>query len=251
MDHVRERILQAYEDRKRRNSSYSKRAFARDLGTSIGRISDILSGESAIGVTLAYRFAKALRLSEKDTQIFVEDVQQGRKRHATIEKTLSQEVFNILQHPIHFSLLALTQTKDFRFDEDWIAQRLDSDPKTIAAAIDRLSDTDIIRFEAPRKIALNFNSLTTSTDIPSASLRRSHQISMERAIQSLETVALDQRDITSITMPINLRKIPAAKRLIKDFRRRLSKVLESGPKDEVYELNIQLVPVSKKTSGDF
>jgi hypothetical protein len=49
-----------------------------------------------------------------------------------------------------------------------------------------------------------------------------------------------------MTMAIDPKKLPQAKERIRDFRRGLSEFLESGNRSEVYRINIQLMPVTKK-----
>jgi hypothetical protein len=49
-----------------------------------------------------------------------------------------------------------------------------------------------------------------------------------------------------MTMAIDPRKLPLAKTLIREFRFRLAELLETGNRTEVYNLNVQLVPVTKK-----
>ena len=57
---------------------------------------------------------------------------------------------------------------------------------------------------------------------------------------------MELRDFTSMTMAIDPEKLTEAKKKIREFRRGLSEFLEAGKKEEVYRLNIQLVPVTKR-----
>ena len=88
--------------------------------------------------------------------------------------------------------------------------------------------------------------LRTTDGISSAALRKSHKESILQAAETLDNVPVDERDITSMTMAIDPAKLPLAKKLIRDFRYRLADLLECGARTEVYNLNVQLVPVSKK-----
>ncbi|MGZ3740999.1 MAG: DUF4423 domain-containing protein, partial [Bdellovibrionota bacterium] len=63
---------------------------------------------------------------------------------------------------------------------------------------------------------------------------------------AIEAVPTEERDITSMTMAIDPRRLPLAKTLIRKFRFRLADLLETGDRTEVYNLNVQLVPVTKK-----
>jgi uncharacterized protein (TIGR02147 family) len=77
-------------------------------------------------------------------------------------------------------------------------------------------------------------------------LKRSHRESILQAAEALDSIPTAERDITSMTMAIDPRKLPLAKTLIREFRFRLAELLETGNRTEVYNLNVQLVPVTKK-----
>jgi hypothetical protein len=90
----------------------------------------------------------------------------------------------------------------------------------------------------------------TTQDIESAALKRSHAQSLEQVIEALNVVPAQLREINSTTMAISLRRLPEAKKLIRQFQRKLCAFLEcnddaSEAREEVYNLNVQLVPVSK------
>ena len=68
---------------------------------------------------------------------------------------------------------------------------------------------------------------------------------MDKAKEQIDHIDLELRDVTSMTMPIDKNKIKQAKEMIFDFRRKLTNYLESGEKDEVYSLNIQLIPLTE------
>ena len=49
-----------------------------------------------------------------------------------------------------------------------------------------------------------------------------------------------------VTMAIDAKKIPQAKKLIREFQRQISAVLETGTKTEVYKLCVHMLPLSKE-----
>jgi hypothetical protein len=51
-------------------------------------------------------------------------------------------------------------------------------------------------------------------------------------------------------MAVDPALLPEAKDMIKKFRRRLSRFLESGKKKEVYTIAIQLFPVSRQQNEE-
>lgn len=68
------------------------------------------------------------------------------------------------------------------------------------------------------------------------------------AEQSLDNDAVDTRDFVSITMAIDVDKIPEAKRRIREFWSELRQFLEFGSKKEVYQFSAQLFPLSRVQS---
>jgi plasmid maintenance system antidote protein VapI len=65
-------LTEALRERKLANSSYSLRAFARDLKISPQQLSNVLSGRRGLSVPVAERIAAKLGLSVHEAEIFVE-----------------------------------------------------------------------------------------------------------------------------------------------------------------------------------
>ena len=63
-------IRDAWIERKTRNSGYSVRAFARDLGVSQTLLSLVLSGKRPVTLELAARIAAVLKFSPEKSEIF-------------------------------------------------------------------------------------------------------------------------------------------------------------------------------------
>ena len=89
--------------------------------------------------------------------------------------------------------------------------------------------------------------LKTTTDIPSSSIRNYHKGILALAQNKIEQVSVDKRDFSSITMAINSKNLKNAKKLTQKYKEQMLELLESGTLNEVYQLSIQLFPL---TSGD-
>ncbi len=140
-----------------------------------------------------------------------------------------------------FSLLEL---KGFVKSPKNISTRLNISIGVTKQALTRLESLGLVKEQKSQYILLKKN-LQTSTDISSACLRQGHQEYIEKSLRALEEVHISQRDITGITMAIDSKKLPEAKKLIQNFRKRLAEFLEKDNQDQVYRLNIQLFPLSK------
>lgn len=242
-------IESAFSARRAKNPSYSLRAFAKYLKIPSGRLSEILSGKRNIGAKLATKILKKLDLTpEEETQFLNSLRHQSQDLHESNYHQLNMDAFHIISDWYHYAILSLIKTKNFENDPSWIANRLGISVVEVRAALERLQRLELIELKNEKMVRTKA-SLTTTHDVHSNALKRSHKQSLEQAIIAIDEVDLAFRDITSMTMAINFKKIPLAKEKIKRFRRELASLLEAGAKTEVYNLNIQLVPLSKIT-GD-
>ena len=222
--------------RKARNPRYSMRAFAAMLEIPSGRLSEIFSGKRPMTPRLLSKISKKLALPPAMT---AEDLASQDPWYQ-----LESDQFEMISVWYHFAILSLLETADFRNDPKWIAARLRISAVEVEAALSRLQRLRLIEQKGAR-LVLSRHRITTSHDVPSGALRSSHRQSLEQAIESLETVAVELRDITSMTMAIDVSKLPEAKAMLRKFRRRLARLLESGNRTQVYNLNIQLIPVTR------
>ena len=87
--------------------------------------------------------------------------------------------------------------------------------------------------------------LKTSPQVRSAAIRRVHRQYLDKAIEALEDLPAESRDITGMTLAVNSRRIATARAMIAEFRSTLRKFLEEGPKDTVLRVNVQMFPIEK------
>lgn len=233
-------LLAEFKRRKSENNAYSLRSFARQLGLPPGRVSELLSGKRALTDKSFEKIAERLGLSTRQRKAL-----RGEKGATDSYHLLHDDIFDSIAEWQHFAFLNLMDTSDFRNEIPWIAKRLGISTAETRDLIQRLHRLGLIALEG-KKLVKPTQNLMTSSDVPSAALRRSHRQSLEQAIASLEDTPLEERDITSMTMAIDPKKIPLAKELIRKFRFDLAVLLETGKRTEVYNLNLQLVPVTKK-----
>ncbi len=239
--------------RRQRNPSYSLRSFAKNLDLPASRLSELLSGKRRITPALGLKIADRLLLMPELRDRLVNAIRITRKRRLKTTpkaiaqqdyKVLSNDVFSVIADWYHFGILSLMETTTFKHDTRWIAQRLGISAVEVTGATERLKRVGLL-CEINGKLTPTHKQITTTHDIPSAALKKGHKQQIELALVALLETPLEKRDITSITMPINPKKLPLAKELIRDFRRQMSQLLEDADCTEVYSLNVQLVPLSK------
>lgn len=239
---------------KARNSRMTLRALARRLELSPGRLSEFLSGKRRITVKTAQRISERLALDPARKHHFLRTIgSPGRAGRASESPTnyhlLALDQFALIADWYHYAILSLTEIKGFKSKEEWIAKRLGISTIQVRAALQRLVRVGLLKVEDGRWVTTGRN-LETPSDIASSALRRSHRQDLKRAMRALDEVALEERDITAMTMAIDVRRLPEAKRRIREFRKDMARFLEHGEANEVYNLNIQLIPLTEKTKEE-
>ncbi|MAE58475.1 MAG: hypothetical protein CME69_06315 [Halobacteriovorax sp.] len=253
------------EQRQIGNSRYSLRAFARDLEMSPSRLSEVMNGKGSLSYSSALKVGKNLNLTEKEMKIFTALVNlknsSSKKSKNDAHKylknicdknthSLSQDTFSLISEWYYFAILSVLELDECNGQSHWIAKRLNLNIRTTEDALSKLLTLSMVeKTEAGWRLPEEKVSFQTTNEIQSISLRKSHKQSLYQAINSIENHSIEHRDITSITMAIDKNKIPQAKKLIREFRSSLCEFMESGSKNEVYNLNIQLVPLTEQKKG--
>ncbi len=165
-------------------------------------------------------------------------------RPSARELTLDDEVFAMMSHWIHLAILSLMETKGFKSNAGWIGRRLGEPAPRVLQALERLELLGFIKQENGVYV-LSTGPTQTKTDVASRAVREYHRHALTKILNEVDDIPLEARDIQSMTLAIDSTRIPVAKQLIASFRKTLGDFLESGERNEVYHLNIQLFPVSK------
>jgi uncharacterized protein (TIGR02147 family) len=111
--------------------------------------------------------------------------------------------------------------------------------------VDRLILAGLIEQRPGGALFKRHAKLTTEEDKLSSALQKSHQDSLRIAAHKLETIDVHLRDFSTISFPTSPEKIAVAKELLREFRQQVSELMEKGSKTEVYELAIQLYPLTR------
>ena len=93
----------------------------------------------------------------------------------------------------------------------------------------------------------NSRSVTTGNlDVTSLAIREMHRQMGELAVQSLDQVPVNERDISGLTIGISEGAFEKITKEIAEFRRRISSIVMDDAGDErVYRLNVQLFPLTR------
>ncbi len=241
-----------YQARKSRNYRYSKRSYAKLLGISSGRLTDILAGRYPITSKKAASWAKLMVIPEVEIKTFLlltQNEQQNRvdkrsKSKLTSSKQLNHDQFAVVSDWEYFAFMALVETAEFRSDRQWISRKMRISEERVQEIIQLLQQQEFITIDAEGTIKNAHNSMSTLSDIPSSVLQKANR---ERILLGLERMHLADvlmRDITSLSLPVDKKQIPKAKKLVRKFKGEMLELLRGSNSSEVYNLNIQFVPMT-------
>ncbi|MCB0412058.1 MAG: DUF4423 domain-containing protein, partial [Bdellovibrionales bacterium] len=231
---------------KSRNSSYSLRYFAKYLDTDASNLSKIMNGQMQPGSRLAHRLSRKLGIQSKDlleSLSFQKSEDSAYKEHVL-------EVFKIISDWYHYAILELLKTTKFVDNQarPEMAKSLNISVEELNTALQRLMSAGLLKFDSNKnKIVLCDESSSSILHYETSEAHRNHQRQiLEMGIDALEKYPIEKRSQSSMTLAIDKSKLEKAKKMIKEFRRKLSRFLsESSHLDDVYHLSISLYPISQ------
>ncbi|WP_413574971.1 TIGR02147 family protein [Bdellovibrio sp. HCB290] len=238
-------LQSVFAERSRKNPSYSLRAFSKSLDMDSSTLSALLSGKRPMTTKTAMKIIDRLEINEPlQVQKLLMGV-LGAEEAPQAYSDIDLESAEMISSWEHFAILAVLELPKAKTDTTAIGKRLNIPLGVTLECLVRLQKLGLVTKDATAW-KLTGNNMSTPKNIPSSKIREGHRQFIHRAIESLEQHSVEQRDITGITMAINKKKLAEAKSLIEDFRRRISAFLETGTRDSVYRLNVQLFPLTQE-----
>ena len=252
-------IKEELDFRMKSNPSYSLRAFARDISINASQLSEVLNGKIGVSSKKALEIAAKIGLNERESNLFkaMVEIEHGRTQkivdsakkflesnsYSQNFKGLTIDGFKIISEWHYFAILSTMELDSYDGTTQYLSNKLNLNIETVDESVKRLLKMDMIDIRDGKFYATGIM-LTTTHDIQSSALKKFHKGHLSKSIAAIDEIAVEWRDITSMTMAIDIEKMKEAKEMIKNFRREFCKVMESGKKNNVYNLNIQLIPLT-------
>jgi uncharacterized protein (TIGR02147 family) len=256
-------LRRALVDRVGKNPAYSLRAFARDLGVSHAYLSMVLSGKRPVPVKRAFHFSQTVGLDQEEALAFLESCRRAQFEAKTAEPLVRPkpaapkasgdeffrvqlDQFRVLSEWYHLAILDLTLLDCFQPSERWIADKLGLTLEEVRGAVARLKRLGMLSVTRG-KWTKRHRRLEVPTAQSHQAVRRFHQQMIAKALASLDSgnqEDFERRDITGTTMAVNPARLQEAKKRIQRFRRSLLKYLTRGECTELYQMNVQLFPLT-------
>lgn len=253
--------------RKQRNTSYSLRAFARDLRLSPSRLSEVLNGKEGlsektvdvIASTLTKKsvergYIKDLVLAEFSRNSKVREsakIRVDEMRKAESLRRLREDQFRVISDWYHSAILELVHLPDFNEEPEWIAQRLGIPAVTASKALFRLHNLGLLSRQADGKWIAKPEAYSAFSEMPSAAIRKFHHQILNMHSDSLREDPMHDRQFLSMILSIPRSRLEEFKTEMNKFATQFWQKIENEPKDDLYSLSLQLCPVrNRRPQGD-
>ena len=237
--------------KQRENPHYSLRAYARDIGVHPSTLSLILKGKRPLPYKNTSLIARKLRLNDSEHTRFMESVLRSKaniddiKIPAMDERfMLDESHFSIIAEWEHYVVLDLFDIESFVATCPEIAARLAITEHRASVVVDNLLTAGLIKRDDNGTLVKVHDDIKTTEDISSQALRESHLENLNIARSKMDEIEMDLRDFSATTFAVDLEKLPEAKTIIREFRLKMAALLKNGEKTEVYQLAIQLYPMT-------
>ncbi|MGM0462909.1 MAG: TIGR02147 family protein [Fibrobacterota bacterium] len=249
------------------NSYFSYRYFARKLDIDPGYLVKVLQGKYHLTLEKVSLVAKVCDFSKTEKQYFSTLIKFNKAKNEQdvklyFEKLLSyKEVkakstlasqYKFYTKWYYSAVRSLLGFYDFDGDYEKLGSMLSP---TITArdareAVDLLLELNLIEYTDAGKLVLQDANITTGNEWRSIAIRQFQKETIKLAGESLERHDASLRDISTLTAAISRENLDDLKDIIKEFRTTMVNYIDKIEEpDSVYQLNIQLIPMSDKKEG--
>jgi len=266
----RKYLADAFEGMKAGHPGFSHRAFARMAGfRSSNFLMLVMQGKRNLSGTGIQKVARALKLKKKEVQFFENLVRFNQsktdaERNLYYERIASNrkyaeshrlekgqfEYYSKWYIPVIREMVILD---GFREDPAWIAAQLSPaiTSREAKAALALLIDIGLLARDGSGRLVQKERHIASGDEVGSLALTNFQREMIERAAESIDATPAEMREVGSVTFAVSRERLAQAKRMIREFRSRLSGFLAEGGggADAVYQFNLQLFNVSGLKGG--
>jgi len=220
------------------------------MGIDSSSLGKILRGERGLPQQKAELVLKSLELSPSEKRLFLKSLKNKESDSLGLDLAfederylLDESYFKVISEWEHYAVLELFDLHDFKVSVLSIAKRLSLSNERSEVVLRNLLQSKLV-LEVDGNFQKAYEEIKTTEDITSLALRKSHLETLDLGKDKLEEIDLRLRDYSSLTVAIDPEQIDEAKLIIRDFRKKMSELFSKGEKSEVYNLAIQLYPLT-------
>ena len=243
-------LLNEYNERKEKNSSFSIRSFALFLEIPHSTLHLILNDKKKLPEKHVNKVLTKLKLPKEAELNFLENWKMRNNSLNRVKATLpdSQHIVStnslnpIIEEWEHYAFISYMNTSKYEGSINNLSTFFKISKERAIEVCENLLKYKMIKL-VDNKYIPTCNALTTSEDTISESLKKGHIESLELAKEKLLHVDINKRDYSSIIMSIDSSKMLEAKYLIREFRKKMNNFLDTKEATNIYQLSIQFYPL--------
>ncbi len=259
-------LKDSFEALKANSKKLSYRTFAKNAGfSSPNFLQMVIQGKRSFNFTHSIAVAKVFKLNKQESEFFQNLVGYDQaksfdekntyyqkilrnKRYTTI-KALDKSQYEFFSHWYIPAVRELMTHDDFKNNSSWIADKIY--PRITVSQVESartiLQKLNLIAFdEIIQKWKFSNSVIRSESESSHLGLRNYHKSGIQLAQQALEKLDSNQRDIRSVTLGLPKSAFKDLKSRIESFWIELMDFAGSQTQtEEVYQINLQLFPLSK------
>jgi uncharacterized protein (TIGR02147 family) len=224
----------------------------------------VIEGKRNLSDDSIGRFAQALKLSKGETEFFETLVRFNQTSNSDVRAQFAERILKSKSyrkiHPLGFSLFnyysrwyfvairEMVAWHTFVEDPGWIASKLAPavSLSEVAQALTELEALGLLSRDGKGRLYQSDPILNTDNEVASVSIATFHKEMIRLASESIDRVEREEREISSVTIPISRTSAVKIKKLVQEFRKELLAISDSDANcDQVYQLNFQFFPLAK------
>lgn len=268
--HAHEFLRSALETKQTKNSKFSLRSWAKQMGmSSHAPLNLMLSGKRPIPKKYLPSFIKSLGLDAREglyLETLIEfnqakSMEEKDMYHARLQELAPQKAVNLIEmetfkyfgDPLHCIILDMTDLADFSIDPKWIQSRLRVRAliRQIEEVTERLIKLGLLK-EVNGRYTKTHQHITNRPDVADLGSQQYHKNVSQMAIDLISEQPVTVREFNGYSLNIKKDKIPEAKLLIRDFIKNFIERIEepSSAGEETYQLNVQFFGLTKQLNKE-
>ncbi len=260
-------LRDSYAWRKGVNANFSFRYIGGKVGLDAGLVLRIFQGKRPLSTKKIGDFAQVLGLSKRRADYFALMVLYGRAKTEPEAqqyfermlgftglggKQLEREQYEFYREWYYTAVRELLHVMPFRGDYEALAGQLVPaiSPKEARKAITLLESLGLIAARKDGGYRLTDKYLTTGEDWRAFAVREFQRQSLDLARHSLDHTPKEARDISTVSLTIDARSMEKIRERVRRFHQDMLEISEqAGTGDRVYQVNLQVFPLSQPWAG--
>jgi len=252
------KFLQAFVDgKKEKKRSWSLNVWSRQLKlASPSSLSMILNGERHPSFKLVNAFCDYFQFSPKDEEYFrgLVDIQKNVKRSALsvqLTRQLQQETstaqLSYYLLPLTLIIKEMISLKMFKIDAEWLNSHLllDVTLDELNYCLNFLQENGILYRDEDESWSIHDGKIIELLSHPEEIRQFHHQLAFMTKL-SYDFSPPELRTYHSSFLRVKEENIPQANKIIKEFQKELTSLVDDDDGDTILQCNLQAFPVTKK-----